>query len=272
MVNPARWKLSATIYCSLVFVLSWSLWIVAGRSGDSTLELTFLSLHLHLSQESVLVMLGNLAPGFIAVIMRLPQQGRAQVGSFPIQIRPAKSPKLLYVFAVLAPLAINLTMFLTQENLSPSALASLRLGNFIRLFGVNILLAPLWEEIGWRGYLLPMLSKQIGLGRASLLVGFVWGSWHFALYRYVFRAPMNSFLISFGVIVAMAVVLAVLYSASGNTLLLPILFHTSWNAATNWVIGAEPRYDLGPIMLQAISVWILAGAAWLYYRRLRNEI
>jgi uncharacterized protein len=270
MESSGAGKRSAIIYCALVFMVSWSLWIAASNLGDATTEVSFLFFHLDLSQKSVLVMFGNVVPGIVAVIMKLLDDERP-LRSFLVRLWSPKSPKFLYTFAVVAPLAVNLTMFLAQENLKLSALASLGVGDFVRLFFVNILLAPLWEEIGWRGYLLPALSKQAGLGRAALGVGLIWGSWHFVLYHSVLRVSMYSYLISFGVIVAMAVVLAVLYSASGNGLLLPILFHTSWNAATNWVIGAEPRYNLGPIVLQAIAMWVLAGLAWFCYRRLPDE-
>ena len=251
--NSGGRKQSAIIYCCLVFVMSWSLWFAAEKSGDATMNVNILFLHLQLSQKTVLVIFGNLAPGLIAVVIALLNEEKP-FRNFLAQLRPPKISGGLYVFAIFAPLAINLAMFMAQENLSMNAFANLRLGDFVRLFGVNILLAPLWEEIGWRGYLLPTLSKLTGLGRAALIVGFIWGSWHFVLYRSVLRVSLYSFLISFGAIVAMSIVLAVLYSASGNTLLLPILFHTSWNASTNWVIGAEPRYDLGPIMLQAVAV------------------
>jgi uncharacterized protein len=267
MENPARLKHSAIIYCCLVFIVSWSLWIAAERSGDAPLNFSVLFLHFHFSQETVLVILGNLVPGLIAIVMGLLNEEKP----FRNFLRPPKSPKLLYAVAIFAPLAINLAMFMDQEKLNLSAFARLHLSRFVRLFLANILLAPLWEEMGWRGYLLPALSKRIGLGRAALLVGFIWASWHFVLYHSIFRVPVYSFLISFGGIVAMAVVLAVLYSASGNSLLLPILFHTSWNASTLWVLGAEPRHDLGPIVLQAVAVWILAGIAWLWYRRLHDK-
>ena len=269
MESSGAWKRSAIIYCGLVFVVSWSLWIVAGKAGDATTQVSFLFLHLDLSQKSALVMLGNVVPGIVAMIMKLLNDERP-LRSFLVRLGPPKSPRLLYVFAVVAPVAVNLTMFLVQEGLTLSAFAGLRFGDFVRLFFVNILFAPLWEEIGWRGYLLPMLSKQIGLGRAALTVGLIWGGWHFVLYHSVLGVSVYSYVISFGVIVAMAVVLAVLYSAS-NTLLLPILFHTSWNAATNWVIGVEPRYDVGPIMLQAVGVGVLAAFAWFWYRRLKDK-
>jgi membrane protease YdiL (CAAX protease family) len=213
---------------------------------------------------------GPVFGGWVTIIMKLLNDERPLRSSL-LRFYSPKSGRLLFLFAVVAPIAVNLAMFVTQENLSLRALASLRWGDFVRLFLVNILLAPLWEEIGWRGFLLPTLSKKTGLGRAALGVGLIWGSWHFALYHSVLRVSMYSYLISFGVIMAMSLVLAVLYSAAENTLLLPILFHASWNAATNWVIGAATRYDLGPIMVQGIAVWILAGLAWLHYRHRQEE-
>ena len=36
----------------------------------------------------------------------------------------------------------------------------------------------LGEEIGWRGFLLPELAKQMSFTRASLLSGVIWAAWH----------------------------------------------------------------------------------------------
>jgi membrane protease YdiL (CAAX protease family) len=267
MENLGSRKHSAIIYCCLVFVVSWSLWIAAGGSSDAPLNFSVLFLDFHFSQETVLVILGNLAPGVIAIVMGLLKKEKP----FRNFLRTPRAPSFLYAFAIFAPLAIRLAMFMVQENLSLSAFARLRLRRFVAWFLVNILLAPLWEEMGWRGYLLPTLSKQLGLGRAALLVGFIWASWHLVLYHFVFRTSLYSYISAFVGIVPMAVILAVLYFASGNSLLLPVLFHASWNASNNWVSGVEPSYGLGPAILQAVAVWILAGIAWLWYRELHDN-
>lgn len=40
------------------------------------------------------------------------------------------------------------------------------------------MLLSLGEEIGWRGLLVPELTKQVGVRRASLFSGLVWAAWH----------------------------------------------------------------------------------------------
>ncbi len=36
----------------------------------------------------------------------------------------------------------------------------------------------LGEEIGWRGFLVPELSEWVGLKKAGLISGIIWGTWH----------------------------------------------------------------------------------------------
>ena len=50
------------------------------------------------------------------------------------------------------------------------------IGSFTLVALFNSLFA-LGEELGWRGYLLAKLAP-LGMGRASLLIGLIWGVWH----------------------------------------------------------------------------------------------
>ena len=42
----------------------------------------------------------------------------------------------------------------------------------------GIILGPLWEEPGWRGFALPRLQRQYGPLAGTLVLGFLWALWH----------------------------------------------------------------------------------------------
>ena len=46
---------------------------------------------------------------------------------------------------------------------------------------VSQMALTLGEEIGWRGYLTPLVARRFNLAATSLIVGSIWGVWHFPL-------------------------------------------------------------------------------------------
>ena len=61
--------------------------------------------------------------------------------------------------------------------LGPSALVL-----YPAAFLAHFVFGPLFEETGWRGFALPRLQHRFGPMRASILLGVLWGGWHFFLY------------------------------------------------------------------------------------------
>ena len=43
---------------------------------------------------------------------------------------------------------------------------------------LTIGVAPLWEEVGWRGFALPRMQRLYGPVVGTLILGALWGVWH----------------------------------------------------------------------------------------------
>ena len=88
---------------------------------------------------------------------------------------------------LLLPLVYLLIPYIIYWNLFPdnfaykgvSVLVILKDLTLPLIIGVFIsLLSAIGEEIGWRGYMVPMLFEKLGLNRTLLISGLFWCCWH----------------------------------------------------------------------------------------------
>lgn len=117
--------------------------------------------------------------------------------------------------------------------------------------GFLLLLGPLPEEIGWRGYLLDRLRRQYSALGASLVLGLAWWVWHVPLLfvtGYYARAGGPPDLLLFGVMLLLVSVLYTwIHEHTERSILAAILFHFSINAAGE-LLNAAPSvavYEMG---------------------------
>ena len=58
------------------------------------------------------------------------------------------------------------------------------------LFGIAVGLgAGFFEELGWTGFAVPRLRRRYGVLTTGLIVGVLWGAWHFLVVVWVSAAP-----------------------------------------------------------------------------------
>jgi membrane protease YdiL (CAAX protease family) len=125
--------------------------------------------------------------------------------------------------------------------------------------------AGLWvgffEELGWTGFAVPRLRRRYGVLTTGLLVGVVWGAWHFPLFREsgsftgalplaLLLAKLCSWLPAYRVLMVWA------YDRTGS-LLLAVLMHASLTATTMSLASG------GLSVAQSVSsVLVWAGVLW----------
>jgi uncharacterized protein len=98
--------------------------------------------------------------------------------------------------------------------------------------GLVIWLLAFPEEYGWRGFAIDGLLRSFNPLKASLILGALWGLWHFPLH---FIEGTTQFIIPVWEYIAQTILLAILYSwiylKTNRSLLIASLFHASGNIA-----------------------------------------
>lgn len=95
-------------------------------------------------------------------------------------------------------------------------------GTLLLVAAITTIIGCTAEEIGWRGYLLPILNKKNTMFLSSLYTGLLWGIWHFFKIPYVGVGGYVLFVLS---IVAFGVIMGYIFNKSERSIIDMILFH-----------------------------------------------
>lgn len=147
------------------------------------------------------------------------------------------------------------------------------------LFGIIFnLFAASGEELGWRGFLVPELSRWMGFTAVALVSGAIWTAWHFPLIffgTYHGTGPLwYSLLVFVPSVMGAGLVLAWLRLASGSVWV-AVFFHGFWNYFIQQFYPALTiTTQAGNMMLGefgwfvAFAYVVLAAVFWHYRYRL----
>jgi membrane protease YdiL (CAAX protease family) len=170
-----------------------------------------------------------------------------------------------YAVALLtAPLvatAVLLLLSLLSPEFIPGIFASEN-GLILLLSGIAAgLMVGLFEEVGWTGFAIPHLRQRYGVLATGLLVGLVWGAWHFPPFW-----EANSFSGVFPLALLFArlfawlppyrVLMVWVYDRT-DSLLVVVLMHASLVMCT---LAVVPSTLAGTALLTWLLVW--AAALW----------
>lgn len=240
-------------FFALTYVITWSCWTAALAISSAPLL------------AGALFLFGTFAPAIVAIALTDRIAGRSATETLAGRVFRWRVGASWYLFAIAYIPVIKLTAAIVYRVTT---------GAWPR-FGVEpwylmALVIPFstmvqaGEEIGWRGYALPGLSKRFGLPAAGVILGVIWASWHLPLF---FARQSDTYGQSFPLyllqVTALSVAAAYLYWRTQGSLLLVMLMHAAVNNIKDIVPSAVPGAT-NPFAFSASPIaWTTVGLLWL---------
>ena len=251
-------------YYVLTFALSWGgFLLVVGPSSlvnsNWQAEGKFLS--------AVMVMLAG--PSIAGLLLTGLIEGRAgyrdlflRLGKWRVGIRwyalaivpaPIVSAGVLFALSITSPL-------LTADNKAAVVFG-----------GLGAAAMTILEEIGWTGFVVPRLRRRHGVPMTGLIVGVLWGLWHFLQQVFVSGTyaggiPVPVFLMlslfaALASLTAYRVLMVWLYDRTGSLLVTTLMHGMLTASSIFWFTPiATGALFLAHVWLVAVVMWLLVGA------------
>jgi membrane protease YdiL (CAAX protease family) len=183
-----------------------------------------------------LALIGLCAPALSALVVAAMNGGRKEVRSILERLLRFRFNLKWWLLALLVmPATYSLAVMASAGHQQVRLLLNLNSYWFLPLSFLYLLVVTAGEEIGWRGYALPLLLEtRIPPAIAAIFLGAVWGVWHIPL-----RIPsgLSAFPLPLFILftVALSVVYLVLFQRSGGSLIPALLLHASTDFAPRLV-------------------------------------
>ena len=243
------------LYFVLAYAVTWSVWLAARAAPAG-------------GPRGVLLLLGTFAPGLIALGLTARRAGRPGVVVLLRRLVAWEVPGRWFVFALAYIAAIKLTAAGLHRLVTGTWPAFGAMPWYLML-GATLLSTfvggQTGEELGWRGYALPRLTARFGLGRASLLLGALWASWHLPLFLFLPEADTfgQSFPLYLLQVMALSVAIAWLFASTRGSLLPVMLLHAAVNNTKDIVPSAEAGATNPWALSHSLVAWFTVALLWL---------
>jgi uncharacterized protein len=193
--------------------------------------------------ESVFLTLATLGVCLAGVGTALAESGRTGVRALLLQVLRWRVRPVWYLAAILVPALMPVGGFLLGLGLGKPAPPAppVQVWLSVPVLLVALVIPAVLEEVGWRGYALPRLQRRLGPLSASLVLGVVWAGMHLPLWLLPdFGFADQSIPLYVAQVMAISVVLAWLYNATGGSLLLTGIAHAAVNGwPSPWGIAVQ---------------------------------
>lgn len=130
----------------------------------------------------------------------------------------------------------------------------------LRAFLYTLFIVGIGEETGWRGFMLPELQKKFTPLKSAIILGLIWGFWHFPLFfNGIYSEDPIGILGYLIVVPLLSIIITWLFNSSKYSLIVVIIFHAMINNTDRVIAGTD--WNMLGIFLTAIII-ILSSRMW----------
>lgn len=245
-------KTNIILFIFLTFLITWGIEIPAALASHGVLQLKV---------PRMLNQFATFSPGVVAILLSIINIKEGGFKKLIKGVMKFKVPFKAYGFAIFTGsivAGISLVIYSLLFKSPISLLPFYTLFIYLLLF---FFFSPFWEELGWRGYLLPCLLTKFNSLKSSLIIGFIWAMWHlpifFVLNNNGDQTPMFTFLIFIGCF-PLSILFTRLYNYTRGSIFLCMLFHDGINSGIGYFLGNSKSNDVRGIAISVIIFFILS--------------
>lgn len=253
-------------YFALTFTISWGgILIVIGPGGipGTTAQIEKLF--------PIALMTLLVGPSVAGILLTGLIYGREGFREFLSRLLKWRVSVRWYVVALLAtPFLVTVTLLVLSLS-SPAFLPGVFTTDdkaSLLLTGIAVgLMGGLLEELGWTGFAVPKLRLRYGVLTTGLIVGFLWGAWHFLVTFWASGDSSGALslplllppLLFYAVLLPVYRVLMVWVYDRTESLLVAILMHASLTASTVFILQPQATALVTYYLVLAAVLWIFVA-------------
>ena len=254
------------IFFALTYFLTWVFWVPLALSGQDV----------RVGPLMIALVLGGFGPSIAGIIMTYRTQdreGRRDFWKRSInfkQIGAAWYAVILLIFPLVYGLAILLDMLLggTPPGVEAIAQIAAQPASLIIMLLMTLIMGPLAEEFGWRGFALDQLQFRWTALLSSLILGVFWWAWHLPLFfmegmlQNEWGMGTVAFWAYLVILFSLTVMITWIFNNTRRSILAAILLHFMFNSTLNMLSPLSDRASLlatGILVLAAVIVVIVWG-------------
>ena len=259
--EPSARRINPWLFFPLTFFLTWIFWIPIALSGQPVMR----------SWLIFPLLAGGFGPSIVGIIMvyrTKDREGRRDFWRRSLrfkQIGAVWFAAILVLFPVVFGLGILLDVLLGGSPPGAAGLLQAAAQPAFLLVAVimSLVIGPLAEEFGWRGFVLDHMQSKWTALVSSLILGAFWWVWHFPEFFMtgiptgdIVSGPLP-FVTFAGNVFAMSILYTWVYNNTEHSILAVILMHFMYNFTQNGLSPISDRADVFKTLLLVVTAVVV---------------